>query len=109
MTPNRVPGLDFRLGETADMVRDTVENFATTKIAPRAGKIDRSNRFPPATIWSRFGEFGLLGITVEEEDGGSGLGYLEHVIAMEEVSRASASVGLSYGAHSRPVHQSDPV
>ncbi len=99
MIPNRLPGLDFGLGETADAIRDTVEGFATREIAPRADEIDRSNTFP-RDLWPRLGALGLLGITVEEEGGGSGLGYLEHVVAMEEVSRASASVGLSYGAHS---------
>ncbi|MDP6475772.1 MAG: isovaleryl-CoA dehydrogenase [Alphaproteobacteria bacterium] len=99
MIPNRWPGLNFGLGETADMIRDTVESFAATEIAPRAEEIDRSNEFP-RDLWPRLGELGLLGITVEEEFGGSGLGYLEHAIAMEEISRASASVGLSYGAHS---------
>ena len=99
MIPNRMPGLNFGLGETADMIRDTVENFASAEIAPRAEEIDRTNEFP-RDLWPRLGALGLLGITVEEELGGSGLGYLEHVIAMEEVSRASASVGLSYGAHS---------
>ncbi|MBT7293242.1 MAG: isovaleryl-CoA dehydrogenase, partial [Rhodospirillaceae bacterium] len=97
--PNRWPGLNFGLGETADMIRDTVESFSATEIAPRAQEIDRSNEFP-RDLWPRLGELGLLGITVEEELGGSGLGYLEHAIAMEEISRASASVGLSYGAHS---------
>ena len=99
MIPNRLPGLDFGLGETADAIRDTVEGFAAREIAPRAEAIDRSNEFP-RDLWPRLGALGLLGITVEEEEGGSGLGYLEHVVAMEEVSRASASVGLSYGAHS---------
>ena len=99
MIPNRLPGLDFGLGETADAIRDTVEGFATREIAPRADEIDRSNTFP-RDLWPRLGALGLLGITVKEEEGGSGLGYLEHVVAMEEVSRASASVGLSYGAHS---------
>ncbi len=99
MIPNRWPGLNFGLGETADMIRDTVESFSSTEIAPRAEEIDRSNDFP-RDLWPRLGELGLLGITVEEELGGSGLGYLEHAIAMEEISRASASVGLSYGAHS---------
>ena len=99
MIPNRWQGLNFGLGETADMIRDTVESFSTTEIAPRAEEIDRSNKFP-RDLWPRLGKLGLLGITVEEEFGGSGLGYLEHTIAMEEISRASASVGLSYGAHS---------
>ncbi len=99
MTSNRMPGLDFGLGETADMIRSSVESFAQAEIAPRAEEIDASNAFP-RDLWPRLGELGLLGITVEEEQGGSGLGYLEHCVAMEEVSRASASVGLSYGAHS---------
>jgi isovaleryl-CoA dehydrogenase len=93
------PSLDFDLGETADMIRDTVAGFAQAEIAPRAEEIDRSNEFP-RDLWPRLGELGLLGMTVEEEYGGTGLGYTEHVVAMEEVSRASASVGLSYGAHS---------
>ena len=99
MTTNRMPDLDFGLGETADMIRDAVEGFAQAEIAPRADEIDASNEFP-RDLWPRLGNLGLLGITVEEEQGGSGLGYLEHCVAMEEVSRASASVGLSYGAHS---------
>ena len=99
MSSNRMPGLDFGLGETADMIRTTVESFAQAEIAPRAEEIDASNAFP-RDLWPRLGALGLLGITVEEEEGGSGLGYLEHAVAMEEVSRASASVGLSYGAHS---------
>ena len=99
MTSNRMPGLDFGLGETADMIRSSVESFAQAEIAPRADEIDASNAFP-RDLWPRLGALGLLGITVEEEEGGSGLGYLEHCVAMEEVSRASASVGLSYGAHS---------
>ena len=99
MSSNRMPGLNFGLGETADMIRSSGENFAQAEIAPRAEEIDASNEFP-RDLWPRMGEFGLLGITVEEEAGGSGLGYLEHTVAMEEVSRASASVGLSYGAHS---------
>ena len=99
MIPNMPPSLDFDLGETADMLRDTVMSFAADAIAPRAAEIDRSNEFP-RDLWPRLGELGLLGITVEEEYGGAGMGYLEHCVAMEEVSRASASVGLSYGAHS---------
>ena len=99
MTSNRMPGLDFGLGETADMIRASVESFAQAEIAPRAEEIDASNDFP-RDLWPRMGALGLLGLTVEEEAGGSGLGYLEHCVAMEEVSRASASVGLSYGAHS---------
>ncbi|MEL7186857.1 MAG: isovaleryl-CoA dehydrogenase [Pseudomonadota bacterium] len=90
---------DFGLGEECDLLRDTVQTFAADRIAPRAALIDENNEFP-RDLWPQLGELGLLGITVEEEYGGSGLGYLEHVIAMEEVSRASASVGLSYGAHS---------
>jgi len=99
MLPNDLPSLDFDLGETADMIRDTVRSFTADNISPIAAEIDRSNEFP-RHLWPRLGELGLLGITVEEEYGGSGLGYLEHCIAMEEVSRGSASVGLSYGAHS---------
>src|SRR5215203_6989880 len=91
--------LNFDLGETMDMLRDTVRAFAAEEIAPRAADIDHQNVFP-ADLWRKFGDLGLLGITVEEEYGGSGLGYLAHVIAVEEISRASASVGLSYGAHS---------
>ncbi|WP_075214843.1 isovaleryl-CoA dehydrogenase [Mongoliimonas terrestris] len=92
-------GLDFGLGETADMLRDSVRAFAADTIAPLAADIDREDRFP-REIWPAMGALGLHGITVEEEWGGAGLGYLEHVVAMEEVSRASGSVGLSYGAHS---------
>ena len=93
------PDFDFHLGESADMIRDTVARFADEQIAPLAEAVDREDRFP-AELWPQMGELGLHGITVEEEYGGLGLGYLEHVIAVEEVSRASASVGLSYGAHS---------
>ncbi|MCO6418031.1 isovaleryl-CoA dehydrogenase [Siccirubricoccus sp. KC 17139] len=96
---NEIPGLDFGLGETADALRDQVAAFAAAEIAPLAAEADRSNEFP-MPLWRRLGEMGLLGITVEEEYGGAGMGYLEHVVAMEEISRASASVGLSYGAHS---------
>lgn len=99
MTPNHYPTLDFGLGEDADMLRDTVSAFAGETIAPQAEAIDRSNEFP-MDLWPKLGDMGLLGITVEEEYGGAGMGYLEHCVAMEEVSRASASVGLSYGAHS---------
>jgi len=99
MIPNRLPTLDFDLGETADMLRHQVEQFAGDEIAPRAADIDRENDFP-ADLWRKFGDLGVLGITVPEEHGGAGMGYLEHVVAMEEISRASASVGLSYGAHS---------
>ncbi len=92
-------GLDFGLGESVDTIRDTVAGFAQSQIAPRAAEIDRTNTFP-RDLWPKLGALGLHGITVEEEWGGSGLGYLEHCIAMEEISRASASVALSYGAHS---------
>ena len=90
---------NFGLGETADMLREQVNAFARDEIAPRAAEIDEKNEFP-SNLWRKFGDMGLLGLTVEEQYGGSGMGYLEHVIAMEEISRASASVGLSYGAHS---------
>jgi len=93
------PALDFNLGETIDMLRSTVRQFAADEIAPRAAEIDRTNQFPP-DLWRKLGDLGLLGVTVDEEYGGTALGYLAHVVAMEEVSRASASVGLSYGAHS---------
>lgn len=93
------PGLKFHLGDTAEAIRETVSSFAEAEIAPRAAEIDASNQFPN-DLWRKFGDLGLLGMTVSEEDGGTGLGYLEHVIAMEEISRASASVALSYGAHS---------
>src|ERR1700712_6124093 len=92
-------GLDFALGEMADMIRDTTRRFADDKIAPLAAKIDAEDWFP-TELWPQMGALGLHGITVAEEDGGLGLGYLEHVVAQEEVARASASVGLSYGAHS---------
>jgi isovaleryl-CoA dehydrogenase len=94
-----MPDFDFALGEAADMIRDTTARFAADRIAPIAAKIDAEDWFP-VDLWPQMGELGLHGITVSEEDGGLGLGYLEHVIAMEEVSRASASLGLSYGAHS---------
>ena len=99
MIQNSLPGLDFGLGSDIDMLRDTVRAFAQDKIAPRAAEIDRSNSFP-RELWPQLGALGLLGITVEEEWGGAGLGYLAHCVAMEEISRASAAIGLSYGAHS---------
>lgn len=99
MIPNALPAFDFGLGETADMIRDSIAGFAADNIAPRATEIDASNKFP-RDLWPQLGDLGVLGVTVEEEYGGAGLGYLEHCVAMEEISRASASVGLSYGAHS---------
>ncbi len=99
MISNQPPSLDFGLGETADMIREAVRAFAANEIAPRAAEIDRDNAFPD-DLWRQLGDLGVLGVTVEEAWGGAGLGYLEHVVAMEEISRASASVGLSYGAHS---------
>jgi len=99
MIPNQIPSLDFHLGDTADMLRDSVMRFASDEVAPLAAEIDASNEFP-AHLWRKMGELGILGVTVGEEHGGAGMGYLEHVVAMEEISRASASVGLSYGAHS---------
>jgi isovaleryl-CoA dehydrogenase len=94
-----VPSLQFDHGETIDMLRESVRAFAAAEIAPRASEIDRTNQFPP-DLWRKMGDLGVLGITVEEPHGGSGLGYLAHIVAMEEISRASASIGLSYGAHS---------
>ena len=93
------PSLPFDLGEEIDMLRDTVRSFAASEIAPRATEIDRANEFP-ADLWRKLGSLGLLGITVGEEYGGTGMGYLAHIVAVEEISRASAAVGLSYGAHS---------
>ncbi|MDH3669618.1 MAG: isovaleryl-CoA dehydrogenase [Gammaproteobacteria bacterium] len=93
------PTLNFGLGETADMLRESVQSFASAEIAPRAANIDRDNEFP-SDLWRKMGDLGLLGITVEEQYGGAAMGYLEHTVAMEEISRASASVGLSYGSHS---------
>ena len=94
-----LPGLNFQLGEDIDALRDAVRDFAQSEIAPRAAEIDKNDLFP-ADLWQKMGALGVLGITVSEEYGGSGMGYLAHMIAMEEISRASASVGLSYGAHS---------
>lgn len=96
---NAYPHLDFGLGETADMIRESVQDFVSTEIAPLAAEIDQNDAFP-VELWHKMGSLGLLGITVAEEYGGTGLGYLEHVLAMEEISRGSASVGLAYGAHS---------
>ena len=94
-----LPGLDFQLGDDIDALRDAVHGFAQAEIAPRAAQIDESDQFP-MDLWRKMGELGVLGVTVEEEYGGAGLGYLAHVVAMEEISRGSASVALSYGAHS---------
>lgn len=99
MIANDYPSLNFNLGETADMLRDAVRSFSADEIAPRAEEIDRTDQFP-MDLWKKMGDLGVLGVTVEEEYGGAAMGYLEHVVAMEEISRASASVGLSYGAHS---------
>ena len=99
MIPNAWRAFDFGLGPDVDALRDSVENFAQDRIAPRAEEIDRTNTFP-RDLWPELGHMGLLGITVEEDHGGAGLGYLEHCVALEEISRASGSVGLSYGAHS---------
>jgi isovaleryl-CoA dehydrogenase len=99
MIPNSLPSLDFDLGESADMLRESVMNFTADEISPRAAQIDIDNDFP-ADLWQKMGAMGLLGVTVDEEYGGAAMGYVDHVIAMEEISRGSASVGLSYGAHS---------
>ena len=96
---NHLPGLNFQLGEDIDALRDAVREFAQTEIAPRAAEIDRNDQFP-MDLWRKMGDLGVLGITVGEEFGGANMGYLAHMVAMEEISRASASVGLSYGAHS---------
>ncbi len=99
MIANDFPALDFDLGKTVDMLRDSVRSFASEEIAPQAADIDEKNKFPN-DLWIKMGDLGVLGITADEAYGGAGMGYLEHVVAMEEISRASASVGLSYGAHS---------
>src|SRR5437764_6425165 len=99
MIPNAWRGFDFALGEDVDALRETVARFSNDQIAPRAAEIDRQNEFP-RDLWPRLGELGVLGVTVSEEYGGAGLGYLAHCVAMEEISRGSAAVGLSYGAHS---------
>ena len=99
MIPNSWSGFDFGLGADIDMLRETVSRFSQDRIAPRAAQIDESNTFP-RDLWPELGQLGLLGVTVDEKWGGAGLGYLEHCVAMEEISRASGSVGLSYGAHS---------
>ncbi|MDX2313694.1 MAG: isovaleryl-CoA dehydrogenase [Gammaproteobacteria bacterium] len=99
MIANQLPSLDFSLGDSADMLRDSVMRFADDEIAPRAADIDKRNEFPD-DLWRKMGDLGILGVTIGEQYGGAAMGYLEHVVAMEEVSRASASVGLSYGAHS---------
>jgi len=99
MLSNSLPGLDFGLGSDVEMLRDTVRDFTSDRIAPIADEIDRANKFP-RELWPQLGALGLLGITVEEEYGGAGLGYLAHCVAMEEISRGSAAIGLSYGAHS---------
>ncbi|MDM7457149.1 MAG: isovaleryl-CoA dehydrogenase [Tepidimonas sp.] len=99
MSMTHLPGLDFQLGDDIDALRDAVRAFAQAEIAPRAAEIDRTDQFP-VDLWPKMGELGVLGITVEEAYGGAAMGYLAHMIAMEEISRASASVGLSYGAHS---------
>ena len=98
MIPNAMPPFDFGLGETADALRDQVQRFASAEVAPIAAELDKTDVFP-RHLWPKMGALGLLGITVEEEYGGAGLGYLEQAVAIEEISRGSAAVGLSYGAH----------
>ena len=92
-----IPSLDFGLGEDINLLRDAVKAFADAEIAPRAAEVDRINHFP-ADLWKKFGDMGLLGMTASEEYGGTNMGYLAHIVALEEISRASASIGLSYGA-----------
>ena len=99
MISNEMPGFNFDLGETADLLRSSISAFTFNEIAPRASEIEAANDFPQ-DLWRKLGEIGVLGVTVEEKYGGSGMGYLEHVVALEEISRGSAAVGLSYGAHS---------
>ena len=99
MIPNEIRSFNFDLGETVELLRDTVRSFSADEIAPRAASIERNNDFP-SDLWMKLGDIGVLGITVEEDYGGAGMGYLEHVVALEEISRASAAVGLSYSAHS---------
>ena len=99
MIPNTFKELDFDLGNDINVLKDSIQEFCKNEIAPLAEDIDKKNDFP-SHLWKKMGELGLLGITAEEKYGGSGLGYTEHVIAMQEISKASASVGLSYGAHS---------
>src|SRR5690242_314470 len=103
MIPNAMPPFDFGLGETADALREQVQRFSADQVAPIAAELDKTDRFP-RELWPKMGDLGLHGITVEEEYGGAGLGYLEHVIAVEELSRASAAGGLSYGAHTKHCH-----
>src|SRR5246127_4523146 len=98
MAASNLPGLRFALGDMAEQLRESVRGFAAARIAPRADEIDRTNTFP-RELWPELGALGVHGITVEEEYGGSGLGYVEHCVAMEEISRASGAIGLSYGAH----------
>ncbi len=106
MAGNEMPSLEFDLGETADMLRRAVRAFAEDEIAPRAADIDRNNDFP-ADLWRKMGDLGVLGVTVDEAHGGAGMGYLEHVVAMEEISRASASVGLSLRRPQQSLRQPD--
>lgn len=101
------PSLNFALGETIDMLRDQLQSFVAAELAARAAQIDKDNLFP-VDMWRKFGEMGVLGITVSEEYGGAGLGYLAHVVAMEEISRGSASVALPYGAHSNLCRSEEP-